>query len=76
VRIRNSLSGYAALMAGGITSLTSHSPKAGVLAGVATWVLAHLYGSFAPTPGSAAHDRAHAAGEDFRRRWHSLSDRT
>jgi hypothetical protein len=61
--------GYTAVMAGGLTFVTTHSVLAALLVGVAAWTLAHL---MPVAPGLFAREHSHTAAEDFRRRWHSL----
>jgi hypothetical protein len=70
--------GYSAIMVGGLVSLTAHSPATGFLVGGATAALSFLHGALVPS-GPSSEMTELLAGDDFRRRWRSLStdgDRT
>lgn len=75
---RNFVYGYSAVMVGGLVSLAADSPATGFLVGGATWALAFLHGALVPA-GPSSETTELLAGDDFRRRWRSLStggDRT
>lgn len=67
--------GYAAVLVGGLLSLTGHSPTTGVLVGVFGWALACFYGTLvlSRTARLAESAGSHGAADDFTRRWRSLA---